>query len=405
MRVTRTNRKRGLIIDRSGGRPWVTRCGSSVIPIEQWELTTFVATPPQSVPRGVRVVVLEDFTERSLVEAISREVQVGPVHRLSTTSEHFLELAARLREDYGIAGNGVTYTARLRDKLIMKKHALAHGISTMPGTRADRLEPWLDAVDGDYGFVLKPINESGSVGVRIISSKGELRRAVSALAETDRHLVEVRSQHPILHVDVVVTPNDLVMEVSRYERPCHVSGGAVPLSSYTVNDDKLRSDVELVIRAIVNAWEIRADVLHIELFDDPAGVVLLELAGRPGGAGVPAVFSHTRGIDLAHAKTRLDFGIDPTGSRTAPLARHGGWTVLYAPTDAPAVVDDGAVYGHITRSVLEPDARRVDGVAGVGVATYSFAEDSVQEVRRRIRDYENLVSVRPVDASSESSGM
>lgn len=398
-----TQRQRGIIIDRSGGRPWITSSGASVIPTDEWDLTALVAAAPERVPEGVRIVV-SDFDEPSLRHAVAQQAQAEPVHRLSTTSEHFLGLAAQLREDHGIAGNGVSYTTRLRNKWSMKQRALAHGIRTLPGTRADELTPWLDTVTADHGFVLKPLEESGSVGVQLLGDKSELRRAVRGLDEPSRHLVEVRSPHPVLHVDVVVTARDLVMEVSQYERPCHESGRGTPLSSFTVDDAQLRREAEQAVRAIVQAWEIHADVLHIEFFADPAGLVLLELAGRPGAAGVSAVFSHTRGSDLLHAKTRLDFGIDPLRFRSTPIARHGGWTVLYAPTNEPADVDDTAVKGHATRDVLDPGARRVDGVAGLGVATYTFAEDSVAAVRERIRTYEEQVVVSPARSVGAPGG-
>jgi len=401
---TQSVRARGVVIDRSGGRPWLTPAGDSVIPGDEWDLTILVDVRPGYVPRDVEIVEIGNFTDASIHAAVADLAAQGPLNRISTTSEHFLQTVATLREQYAITGNGVQYTARLRDKWLMKQCALRHQIRTLDGTRADQLDPWLEHTTSDGGYVLKPRDESGSAGVNLVPEKDTLRRAVESLSDPSAYLVEVCSQHPILHVDVVVSNGRAIYQVSQYERPCHVSGRSTPLSSFTIDDPTLLADVDETVDKILAAWEVDNDVLHIELFAEPSGVVLLELAGRPGAAGVPEVFAHTRGIDLLHAKTRLDFGIDPLPFATPPPARHAGWTVIYAPTEDPAVVDDHTVSGHATRSVLDPHARRIDGVAGLGVATYSFMASSVPEVRAMIGTYERDVRVRALPAHDSDAG-
>lgn len=387
---------RGVVVDRSGGRPWMTAAGDSIIPLDEWDLTIVVDERPANVPDPVNVLEIGDFTAESIRSAIRQLAAAGPIDRVSTTSEHFLEVVAAAREEHGIEGNGVQYTARLRDKWLMKQTAVDHRIRTVAGTRGDQLEPFLSQVPSPEGYVLKPRDESGAVGVHMVPDAAALQRVVGDLAHPSDYIVEARSPHPLVHVDVLVCDGHPSYQVSQYERPCHVSGGSVPLSSYTVDDPALLADVDSALHQIVHAWHVDNDVLHIEFFADPAGVVLLELAGRPGAAGVSQVFADTRGLDLLHAKTRLDFGIDPTPFATTPAARHGGWTVIYAPTTAPAVVDDHALHGHATRAVLDVTARRVNGVAGVGIATYTFRGGTVTAVRELIHTYESQVQVRPL---------
>jgi hypothetical protein len=392
-------RRRGAILDRSSGRSWMTEGGRSVLPPDDWDLTVIVDFPPPHVPDGVQILPIGDFSAQSISAAVAGLVREAPLDRLSTSSEHYLEVVAALRETHGISGHGVEYTARLRDKWLMKENARAQGVLTLAGTRADDLEPWLRSTPNETGYVLKPRDESGSTGVLLLADADAVRRAVAGLPDPSKHMVEVRCSRPIVHVDVAVGPSQVLYQVSQYERPCHVTGRGTPLSSYTVDDAGLLAGASLALNSILDGWRITNDVLHIELFAEPEGLILLELAGRPGAAGVPQVFAHTRGLDLSHAKTLLDFGLDPRALLVPPIARHAGWTVLYAPTDEPAVVDDRAVTGHATRSVLDPTARRIDGIAGLGVATYSFAADTVAQVRSLIRTYEEQVRVVPARVS------
>lgn len=388
-------RQRGIIIDRSGGGPWLTSCGDSVLPTAEWDITVLTPKAPSRAPDGMRVRILPEFNPSNLRREVEGVTTHGPLAGISTTSEHFLGLVAHLREEFGVVGHGVEYTTRMRDKWLMKQVAVRHGVPIQPGCLTWDMDCWLKEVDHKYGFVLKPRCESGAVGVRMLEDERALRRAVFELQHPESYIIEARSPHPIIHADVLVVEGEPLIEVSRYERPCHVSGGRIPLSSFTIDDEALRDEATALVWSIMDAWEVHDDVLHIELFADPSGLRLLELAGRPGAAGVPAVFEHTRGINLQHAKTQLDLGVDPRPFATSPLARHAGWTVIYAPCPGPVSVEDAGLRGHVTRRIMVEDTR-IDGVAGLGVATYSFAADSVNEVRALISRYEARVNVRPI---------
>lgn len=387
-----TARRSAVILERGAGRSWRDASGARLGQLDGWDLTIVTDRVSGASVDGVRTIAIGDFTADRVRDAVTTVSAGGPIDRLSTTSENYLATIAGLRETLGVTGPGIEYTQRLRDKWSMKQTARAAGLRTLDGALAPDALGWAGA-RAEGPLVLKPRSGSGSQGVRVLASRDVLAAAISDLTEPSDFLVEPYLEADILHVDVVVYGGSSLIEVSRYLRPCHVSGGTVPLSSATVEPGALRDAVDEAVALMIAAWQIESDVLHIEFFAGHEGVTLLEVAGRPGAAGVSEVFRTTRGLDLHHAKTLADLGLDPFSARQEPIAPHGGWSVFYAPTDAPALVNDAGLDAHRTRTVLAPGTPRIDGIAGLGVATYSFSGATPDEVLAVIERYEREVVV------------
>ncbi|KQQ96198.1 hypothetical protein ASF72_19080 [Arthrobacter sp. Leaf141] len=387
-------KRRAVVVDRTG-RTVLGREGRRAV-ADGWDLTLIVGRDQVGRAAGARVVEVDDLTAASVTEALTLVQQkYGPVDRIATISEYLLLPVAQLREEQDIPGHGVEYTARLRDKWAMKQQARAAGLRHVDGLLAQQVAAGKRLPTHGPGYVLKPRAESGARGVQVLASWHEVVAAVDSLVDPERWLIERFAVGEVLHVDGFAAKGRVEMQVSRYLRPCHTTGGIVPLSSLTVDDAELRAEAETFTREILSAWGIADDVFHCELFVENDGLTLCEVAGRPGGAGVPEVFALTRGVDLRHAKLRLDLGQVPDAGRIPPVAEHGGWTVVYPQSPGDRCIDDTQLRGHRTRRTVAPGDLFLDGLAGIGVATYSFAEDSSQRVREFIDRYEREVRVLP----------
>lgn len=389
-------RRRAVVLDRSGGKAVATEAGEEIIDVNDWDLTLVVDRPPRRrLPGGVEVVAVGDFDEDRIRAAVHAAHRERPIDRLSTSSEFFLTTIAALRDELGIPGKGYDYTRRVRDKWLMKMRSRTLGLRCMDGAIATDLSAWASARPADGRLVIKPRWGSGARGVSVAADSEQALAVTARLDKPGDFLVEDFNPAPMLHIDGIVWRSDVLLQVSRYLRPCHVSGGSIPLSSVTSDDRATVERATHFVKQLVAAWPIFDDVFHCEVFDTPEGVTLCEIAARPGGAGVVDVFRGTRGVDLRHAKTLLDLGLEPW-ARWAPTMAHGGWTVFYAPGLDRFEVDDGTVSGHATREVLGLDEPRINDIAGVGVATYSFLADTAQEVLASIDRYERNVIVRKI---------
>src|SRR3954469_25865139 len=153
-----------------------------------------------------RVHVVGDFDDLDgvleIVDAVVRDE--GPFEHIIGFSELLLDLAATLRERYGIPGPGPEETARFRDKTVMKETLAAAGLR-VPRWAACRTEDQVLAAAEEFGYpvIVKPVRGASSQGVREIASAEELR---ALCAERSLHDLEIEEfvRGGILHVDGVL---------------------------------------------------------------------------------------------------------------------------------------------------------------------------------------------------------
>lgn len=112
-----------------------------------------------------------------LVEA-SREHDVAGV---ITGWEFFTALTAEVAADLGLPGNDPSLTPAARNKWRMAQVLHAAGVNhavTVHAADADELARQIEANGLDYPLVVKPVENAGSVGVRVVDDGIELDAAV-----------------------------------------------------------------------------------------------------------------------------------------------------------------------------------------------------------------------------------
>lgn len=400
--------KHGLIVDRIRAKSWREASGREVLADRGWWLTVVTDRPgPGHRDPGpyTEVIVVPSLTDESIRATVTRAHRDRPLSAISTTSELFLESLASLRDDLGLAGPGSSYTDALRDKWAMKKIAQRHGIPHAEGVLGSDVQAVHELLDRAGRCVIKPRRLSGSRGVHVVDGQADLTEWLDRCLDPSDHLVESFVDGALLHADGVVVDGLMTWQLSRYERPTHLAGGDTPLSSCTVDDSALLRRAADFLSRVASAWSLANEVFHCEMFDIGDSLVLCEIAGRPGGAGVTDVFTATRGVNLRHAKTCLDFG-EGVRRAAAPesLRRAGGWTVFYASGGRFLGVDDSGLGLHHSREIR---AHRNDVVgasvfAGAGIATYVFLGDSSDAVRAAVGRYER--EVRVLEATADHDG-
>ncbi|SDG11290.1 D-ala D-ala ligase C-terminus [Lentzea fradiae] len=302
------------------------------------------------------VVVTSDFTPDALASVVQAVVERRPGEvRLLCHDEYVLGAAAAVREKLGIPGDRPADVRAFTDKLAMK--------AALPGIRMPRHVRWdqesfsrdpdgyVAGVLGTVGLpaFVKPVNESGAVGVARVDSAEELR----AWAENSgpwEFEVDEFVRGTLYHVDSAVRAGEIVhVHVNQDLYPCHEYADGKVNGSFTLPDDDpvvpvLKAFNEEVLATLRD--KPRDGVFHHEIFLDPSGEpVFLEIAARAPAALIPMTGRIRWGVDIEQALFTLQRGepfVPPAGYR-GPFAAY-----VYFPKKAgtvaglrrPAIVSD-----------------------------------------------------------------
>lgn len=216
----------------------------------------------------------------------------------------------------------------------MDDKALARRVLSEAGVRVP--EGWLGrrpcdipALETDREWIVKPVDSSGSRGVRRIRGPVALAHAIeNALAFSDRFLVEECIDG--IHLDI----NGLVIDgrfelVSIGRRHFTRPPACVPIHGGIAGgwSASLAEEVVRLMQASVAAFDYRHGPVKADLIQDERGLVVLELAARFHGD----VFSHhvaeAAGRPPAALVWLARLGLCP---KPVEGPRHGGWFGVFA---------------------------------------------------------------------------
>ncbi|WNI18652.1 ATP-grasp domain-containing protein [Actinacidiphila sp. ITFR-21] len=251
--------------------------------------------------------------------------------------EYAVPTAAVVAWKLGLPGLHPEAAEALRDKGRMKERLTAAGVPVAPGALVDARrsgERELEAVAGRIGFpaVVKPVDGSGSLGVRRADDYGTLRRhiALAAGGPTDdmgklvgeRLLVEAYVAGPEFSVEGYAGPAGVtvvaVTEKQLGPEPWFVEVGHVVQAALSAAD---RESLEATARSAVRALGLTCGVFHLEARLGSQGPVVLEVAARLGGDRIPRLVAAVDGHELPRTMIRLLAGLPvapPDTSQVAP---------------------------------------------------------------------------------------
>ncbi|MFF8413027.1 hypothetical protein [Streptomyces omiyaensis] len=247
----------------------------------------------------------------------------GPVDTVVAPSERSLPTGGYLRSYLGLPGLPFDTANLLCNKYAMKTRLRAHGIPVAAGALAPTAAelPGAALATG-LPAVVKPAFGNGTAFTHRVNERAELtgEPLLASLAQAPGPFVveECLDVTDEYHCDALVVDGSIVFSsVSRYFQPVLRSLGEI-FGSHTVADGTPEAAVvrELNERTVA-AVGLRDGVTHMEVLRTADGRFLVgEIAGRPGGGGVPHVLAHkygidTRGLFLASALGRpLDHRVD-----------------------------------------------------------------------------------------------
>lgn len=327
------------------GRRWENSLASpeDLFSPEQYRVT-YVCDPAgrTGVPTDAESVhTVRDFADlEGVLESVDGIVRdEGPFDHVIAFSELLLDLAATLRERYGIPGPTPAGTAPFRDKTLMKATLARAGVRVPRWAACHSPEQVLkDAEDLGFPLIAKPVRGASSQGVREIASSEELR-ALCAEQSLDGYEIEEYVEGELLHVDGVLDQEGepLFTCTSRYISTCLRFEQGEPLGSVLQTDPAVRARCEKFTLRCLDALGLKSSAFHLELFDTGRELVFLEVGARVPGADVPYVIHDVHGVNLFQLWVDVLLG-HPVQPSVSDRAQSGGWLTIPRPRPLPQKV-------------------------------------------------------------------
>lgn len=226
----------------------------------------------------------------------------GPIDRIESNNEHWLELDATLREQFNVYGNKPNDLKKVKFKSEMKKLFKKAGVPVVEGRVVKTKKNLARAVD-ELGLpvIAKPDNGVGSAATFKLSSDEDVRRFEKEWQEAQVYFLEPYVEGGTLCTfdGLVDQKGNIVFQTSfTYNVPTlELVQGQLDLS-YVIQKE-IDPKLERYGRAIVKAFGMRERFFHIEFFQLENGdYVALEYNNRLAGGYTIDMYNFAYSIDL-----------------------------------------------------------------------------------------------------------
>lgn len=238
----------------------------------------------------------EDATLRATAWLIS---QHGRIDHVDSLNEHWLEVEARLREDFNVPGPRLDDVVRYRSKSFMRSAFADVGLdvpacvplSDAAGARAL-------AEKAGFPLVCKPDRGVGAADVFVVHEAAELERLIETDGE-DR-VVQPYVRGALTSYDGIVDHDGNII----YDSSFVYSSGVLEivrdqLDVYYYTRRAIPEALERAGRAMVQSFGLRSRFFHAELFETPDGrYVPVEVNVRPPGGFSTHLMDYGADVDV-----------------------------------------------------------------------------------------------------------
>ncbi|MDH6577345.1 hypothetical protein [Kitasatospora sp. MAP5-34] len=252
-----------------------------------------------------------------LALALAREHEIRYV---VACQERDLERAAELRDILGLPGQRMDTVLPYRDKVVMKRRALAAGLRVAPYREIECATELVGFAE-EHGFpvVLKPRDSAGSVGLRILESRADLDDYLADGFDLygpyqPNLMAEAFVHGSMCHVDGLVVDGRVVLSwPSQYQYTlASFATDTGPRLDLTLDvgdplAQRLLAFTEQALGALSGPEHF---AFHAEFFHTPEDeLVLCEIACRTGGAAIRDIVRTLFGVDPSESWVRAQLGL------------------------------------------------------------------------------------------------
>jgi hypothetical protein len=287
------------------------------------ELLPYDELPPQIVAyEEIPDYYTQGGVERRAMDLLDER----PFDLIFAPREGDIIKAARLRERYGVPGQGVVSAMAYRDKLLMKQIAAAGGVAVWPSTEVgDAVDFWTALRRHGFPSLLKPRADRGGENIAFMHSEADALEAIQRTAHRVPidaplgYVMESFNEQTMCHADGIWHDGRLVYLLPaeyfgfgtgrKFEDAVGRPFGSLMIDPESARGARMRSFIEQVIGALPSPDSFS---FHAEVWEDEDGQFSLnEIASRTGGQFVRHNARIATGADPDAMWLALLVGVDP----------------------------------------------------------------------------------------------
>ncbi|WP_053636470.1 ATP-grasp domain-containing protein [Streptomyces sp. XY152] len=328
---------------------------------------------PYAAEDELRTVVVDTADGDALWAAVQRLATGARVAGVLSSSEYYVATAAELAARLGLPGPSAGAVRACRDKSVQRRTLAEAGVPVPWFSVAGEAAEAVAAAQWRGGpVVVKPVQGSGSLGVRLCRNSREVaahaegllaatvnERGLStpALVLVEQYLigpefsVEVFGEHAVVTVAKHVGAPPVFVE----------TGHDVPAALPAAEAAALAGSAVHAVKALGLGW----GAAHVELRLDGGVARVIEVNPRLAGGMIPELVRRALGTDLVDAQVRAGLGLPVDLDGTADAVGAASIRFLTAGTDAVLGDTDAAeaaalaVPGVVDAALYRPPGSRV----------------------------------------------
>lgn len=297
-------------------------------------------------PRGEidEVFAVPSFDNRlNLSHAVAYLMRTRRIDRIVGLDDFDVEVAADLREHFGVVGHGESAARLFRDKLAMRTMARALGVRIPDFSalhhHAD-VTAFLARTPGPW--LVKPRGDASAAGIVKCHTPDEVWHRVHGLGDAQSsHLVEQMVPGDLYHVDSLVDNGRVLFaEVNAYWRPLldvYQGGGVYATRTLARNSPDL-AKLRAANEAVLTGFGLGCGASHTEFMKSHADgeFYFIETSCRVGGAETATMVEAATGVNLWSEWARLEVCRVAGGYKLPVLKQgYGGVVISLANTERP----------------------------------------------------------------------
>lgn len=286
----------------------------------------------------------------------------GRIAGITSSSEYFIAPAAELARDRGLPHPDPAAVRICRDKHLQRIRLRQAGVPCPDFAAADTPDAAV-ALASRIGLpvVVKPVAQSGSIGVRLCANPADVRAAADALFNADSAELALPPQQTVVVEQYlegveysVETLDEQVVGVTRKHLGAHPyfveSGHDFPAPLPAAERAVIGQVAIAALRALGLGW----GAAHVELRQTDIGPSIIEVNPRLAGGMIPRIVQESTGVDLIfHVVAKAAGRVEPLqADRTCAAA------IRFLVADTAGWLS--AIHG-------VDQARQVPGVVEVGI--------------------------------------